>query len=336
MTQLRFFRFIDAYLELADDTELELANGDFLELAETGLSEGVEAVSSTLFDLVYRTFRELGLLVEGRATNGSSTTLIDTNDRNEANDYWNGGTLFIVKDAEGANAPPQGEYTVIEDFIANTHSLVFRDALSASVAAGDRYALVDGKRVKLERVMQAINTALYDLGAVPLPDMSLVTESEKMEYELPTAASLDLRRVYLQTDKDDDDSRRFTPIHNYKLLRSEIGENDILDLGFQPDPGYKILLIYTAIHPELHSPADTLADSVPVERVIYPAALEVARWYRDTYRIASWAAKVADLERKTDTAKRQRVIVGLPRHSRLMVPSGNRFRLEYPGDRRPR
>ena len=58
----------------------------------------------TLANLTYRTARELDIVYEGTATGGSDTTLIDTNQLDQANDYWNDGTVWILEDAGGAGA----------------------------------------------------------------------------------------------------------------------------------------------------------------------------------------------------------------------------------------
>lgn len=331
MTKLLYTR--GGFLELSNGEFLEFSGG-LLELAEGG--DGIEVMPSTLFDLVYRVYRELGLLVEGRATAGSTTTIADTNDRTEANDYWNNGTAFIVYDAGGSNSPPQGEYAVVSDFVSSTSTITLRDGLTTSVSLGDRYAIADGSRIRLERVIQAINNALVDLGPIPLTDLSLSTESEKREYELPLAASRDLRAVYLQLDNTDDDDNQWSRIPNWSIQRNSIGDNDTLLLDFQPIPGYTLKLEFEAIHPEMAVYDHELADSIPPERVVYAAALDVARWFRDKYRIATWNTRVSDLERKHEQARSMRVISAPPRTkpAKLFVVTGEARR--YPGDRTPR
>ena len=48
----------------------------------------------TLGELTYRAAREIEDVREGVATGGSTTTIVDSNNRTEHDDYWNGGTAW--------------------------------------------------------------------------------------------------------------------------------------------------------------------------------------------------------------------------------------------------
>src|SRR3970040_1573794 len=61
----------------------------------------VEVATNTLFDLTYMVARELDILEESTATAaGTTLSLIDTY-RDEDDDYFNGGTLWLVGGAGG-------------------------------------------------------------------------------------------------------------------------------------------------------------------------------------------------------------------------------------------
>ena len=76
--------------------------------------------------------------VTGTATGGTTTTLIDTNNLTQANDYWNWG---IVTFTSGNN---NGSSRKILDFDAATDTATFDYALDNAVAIGDTYTIYRG------------------------------------------------------------------------------------------------------------------------------------------------------------------------------------------------
>jgi hypothetical protein len=225
----------------------------------------------TLFDCVYRTMREMGTLIEGTATGGSTANVADTVDRTEADDTYNGGTILVTYDAGGAGAAPQGEYDQVSDF-ANTGGVITaRTGWTAAVAAGDRYAIAK-KKYSLAWVKQCINRALQNLGEIPVTDTTTIeTADSQTEYSLP-ATPLNLREVYIQNDNDDSNDNRWTLLHNWKEGVTATGTANLLILPYQPVSGYAIKLVYGANHPELVNASDKLSEEVPIERVVYAAA----------------------------------------------------------------
>ena len=58
-------------------------------------------MGKTLFDCTLELARVLGVLTEGVATGGATSTLIDTGGRAEAGGYWDGGAGWGTHDARG-------------------------------------------------------------------------------------------------------------------------------------------------------------------------------------------------------------------------------------------
>lgn len=254
----------------------------------------------TLFDLVYRSVREMSadFLVEGVATGGSTTTIIDTLERTEADDHWNGGTAFIVDTTD--DAAPKGQYKPISDFTASSDTVTLQSALTAAVGSGDRYALLK-PRMTYNAVVQAVNRAIGFLGRIPLEDTSLTTAANQTEYDLPTGiTSLNLAQVWLQTITDDADDNRYIEVMGWDVLEGAIGSVDSLRLRGDLPEGRTIRLVYMADHPELYASSDKLADSVPFQRVIFRAALYCARWYRDRMRTKDFDQLIAELMESAD------------------------------------
>ena len=142
-------------------------------------------MTSNLFDLSYQVSRELGQAFEGTATGGGTTTLIDTVWLSSyPNDYFNRGTVWILYDAGGAGAAPQGEYARVTDFdkASSTATIVTVTA----IGAGDRYAIAT-EEYPLDIIIQNINRVLSELWIRVVDTTSIVLADGQTEYSLPTA-----------------------------------------------------------------------------------------------------------------------------------------------------
>lgn len=235
-----------------------------------------------LFDLTYRVAREVGIVEEGTATGGSTTTILDTNNRTEVDDYWNSGTAWIIYDAGGAGAAPQGQYSVISDFAYTGGVVTLRSTLTAAVVASDRYA-VARKRFPLNVIIQKINQALTLIGPTVVTDItSITTAANQTEYSLPNAV-LDLREVYIQGDDDDANDNRWLKVYNWSVQVTATGTADLLILPYQYASGYDLKLVYVGPHAELAIYTDKLAESIPLELVVCLAAKLCLEWWRSEH-----------------------------------------------------
>ena len=272
----------------------------------------------TLFDLTYRVARELGILKEGVATGGSTTTIIDTNERTEENDYWNSGTAWILKDAGGAGAAPEKEYARITDHVAATGTVTI-GTLTAAVGAGDRYAVAD-KWVPLNIIISQINSALLDLGAVPIVDTTTVTIADQQtEYSLPVAAGLDLRQVLIQGQTTDSNDNRWKEIVGWHVLNAAPAGTPILVLDNQYSTGYDLMLVYMGQHAMLSASTDALSEHVPIERVVYPAALQCLYYLAQRTGWNKWDKFIGRFEQRVETIRQTRPIRIPRRPSKLMI-----------------
>lgn len=223
-----------------------------------------------LFDLTYRTGREIGIVTEGTATGGGATTIIDTVERNEAEHYWKGGPAWILYDAAGASASPQGKYGVVTGFASDTHTVTFSPTATDAVAAGDRYAL-GRPTFTLNQLIQAVNRALNDI-LIPIVDTTTIdTAVDKSEYSIPVAANLDLRRVWVQNRLNDANDNQWSELLNWEIQRVATGTADLLVFPYQLSTGYDVKILYAGPHPALYTYTDKLADMVDWRRVVYRA-----------------------------------------------------------------
>ena len=267
-----------------------------------------------LFDLSYRVARELNAVSEGTATGGSTTTLIDTINLTQDDDFWNLGTIWILYDGGGAGAAPEGEWGRISDF-ANATSVITVPTMTAP-AAGDRYAVADDE-FTLDTIISQINSSLADMGRMVYTDTTTITTADdQTEYTLPTGlAAGDLRQVWLQGDDDDSDDNRWTRIYNYEIQKSATGTADEIIFQYQYASGYAIKLVYIAPHPEMYLITSELSEMVPLPNILYNSVLNILRYKKantenpryDT-EIVKYETKVGQLPPLPKPRKRGRLL----------------------------
>lgn len=233
-------------------------------------------MSKTLSDCTYQLARKLGIVNEGTATGGAVNQIADTVERTETDDFWNGGTAWILYDAGGANAAPQGEYAYISDFATTGGVVTLRSNLTAAVAAGDRYA-VARRKYPLGILIQKINEAIQKIGAIEVTDISTITTAaNQTEYTLPTNL-IELREVYVQTHKNDTNDYRWKRIYDWKVEKESTGSANTLILK-QYASGYLVKLVYLGYHATLNAATDKLDDSIHIDRAVANAVVGCLMW----------------------------------------------------------
>jgi hypothetical protein len=301
-------------------------------------------MSYTLFDLTHRVAKELKILVDGVASGGSTSTLLDANDRTEADNYWLDGSLWLWYDAGALGAAPEGEMTVLNSSTSSTGTLTFRDNFTVAPASGDKYSVARKVRTNIPWMpilIQNVNQALQDLGPIPQIDVTTVTiASNQSEYSIPIQANLDLRRVFLQTTIDANQND-WIELANWHIEPGTPGNAGTLVLPLQESSGYAVRLDYMDYHPEMQVGADVMSDHVPIERVVYPAALECLEWLRELWNgDAKYDRAIDRMQQKVAKAEAYRRIRNVPTkpgHVTLVDwKIDNRPLRSYPGDRNPR
>ena len=236
----------------------------------------------TLFDLTYRTARELGIVDESVATGGSTTTIIDTVNLLQVDDYWNGGTVWILYDAAGAGAAPEGQYSVITDFATGTDTATF-GALTVAVTASDRYAIAK-KTYPLGTLIQCVNKAIQELGPVlPVSTDDILTTDLESQYTVPTTPALyDLKRVFMQrlTESDTFDDQPWVELKNWYVQTSVAGVPATVLFPYDLPGDHVLKLMYCVPQPELNVYSAVLSATIPVDHIVYAAAGHCVNWYR--------------------------------------------------------
>jgi len=230
-------------------------------------------MAKTLFDITYELASCLGVVSEGVATGGSATTIADTVERTETDDYWNGGTAWILYDYAGAGASPQGKYSFVSDF-ANTGGIItLRDTVTDAVASGDRYA-VAGLRYPLQLLIQKINETF---GVIEKVDKTtVVIAADQTEYSLPSDV-LELKQVWIQNNDDANDND-WQQLFDWTVEKSATGTANKLIFGRQFDTSDAVKLVYTTYHAKLQAATDKLDDSIHIDKIVYNAVVGCLLW----------------------------------------------------------
>ena len=265
-----------------------------------------------LSELTYLTARLVGgnVLQEAFVTSsGNTTTFTDTyRPSNEAADYWNEGTVWILKTTDGA--APEWESSIIRDY--DGAGLFTFDAVTAAVEANDKYAVCK-RRFQRNVLIQYVNQALQELGAVARTDTSLTTIDEQTEYVLPLGANPDLKQVWIQTKKDDANDNKWVKLVGWEVVHGAPSTGDVLRFDRQYTAGYTIRLDFNDRHAQLFADADRMQEDLPLERVIYPAALYALKWYRDKTRTNDFRDSIRELSSMVQDYEGTRSI---PTHTR--------------------
>jgi len=227
-------------------------------------------MTDTLFDVALALGEILGGMKQGLATNGTTTTIVDTNLLTQQDNHWNGGAAFIMRDAGGSSAAPEAEFSPITDFTNSTGTVTLRDTLTGAVATGDDYALTPGK-YPLHLLKAKINAVLSKI-LIPAEDTtSLDTASAQTEYTLPAACvGTNLRQVWWETNEDANDNQ-WQEIRNWYVKDGGTGTQDTLVIP-QLTAERDIRLTYVVKHPRVYDADDEINENVHINRIIWEAA----------------------------------------------------------------
>ncbi len=132
---------------------------------------------------------------------GSTSTLIDAY-REEADDFFNNGTIFSLSGDLLENQPS----CAITTWILTPSRLTRKTATAAS---GIRYAIWTGHTQKYD-LIAAVNDALSELSPIPMiyEDAEFVTVADQESYELPEGI-YNIKKVFIAASETDPTSGRF-------------------------------------------------------------------------------------------------------------------------------
>lgn len=259
-----------------------------------------------LFDLTLRVAKELDVLFEGLATAGAVGTLTDTNDLQTvfSDDHWNRGTVWIERDAAGAGAAPEGEFTRVSDFVSSTGVVTFRDNLTAAPGAGDLYGIAT-QEYRLDTIINQINKVLRDLMVETTDITTITTAADQTEYSLPTAILDERIKVYIQGKTNDTDDYKWQRYHDWYIQETATGTANKLVFHTQPPYPYLLKVVYWIPHDQLYTNSDQLHEDVDINRVALQAAVECMKWKKNQSGVhkSDFDTRIAELTARAERAK---------------------------------
>ena len=235
-----------------------------------------------LTHLLQRVYRKLGGTFLTTATSGSTTTaadtkLVDVLGDGNADDAYNGGTLIVVRDAGGAGAAPEGEFSRISDYTASTFLFTLNSTLTAAIGAGDTFlfALQD---YPLTTMIEIVNDALSYLGDLPLLDTSITTAANQTEYTLPVAVKRDeLLFVEIQGQTTDANDNQWEPVRHWRTVPAAAGSAGTLIIP-QFAAGYTVRLTYVGRHPLVTAYADPISENIHPDLAVASVVAHALAW----------------------------------------------------------
>lgn len=224
---------------------------------------------TTLFQATLDLANRLGILRTSTATGGSTTTIVDTN-RTESADAFNGGTAWIITDAGGASAAPEGQWARVSDWDLTSHTATIA-TVTAAVASGDFYGIATGD-FPLDVLISAINNEIIKHRQIRYDRTSLDIVSNQSEYTLPAGIRADnLINVYEETDTNTSDSN---PVSlNFWVQEAATGsQHKLIIESKNVTPGNDITLEYSVQLSPLYLASDVIDDVVKMARILDNAA----------------------------------------------------------------
>lgn len=199
--------------------------------------------------------------VEGTATGGSATTVVDTA-RYEPADFFDTGTIWILS---GNNS---GKKAQITDWNLGTFTFTF-PTMTLLNAAGNLYAAAPND-YPYWLLAQKINETHRKLMEIS-ENTALTTVSEQQEYTLP-AGVYNVKRV--EVAQFGSAPYYWQRHHNWVERNGKL----VFDDGCAPIlDGYGIRLLYSVPPADL-TDASAISDTIILDRLIWNAAVECLRW----------------------------------------------------------
>ncbi len=231
--------------------------------------------------------------ISGTATGGSTSTLIDTVNLTQSDDYWKIGPLWVLT---GLLAGKVLEVTTSDQ---TNKRLTFATQASA-VAAGNTY-LVSHPDFPYQELVRAVNLALNEIGKTVAVDETLDGVSGTYEYTLPgTPAISNIVKVELVRN-------------DIPYLSSHWQERNgklVFDTGYSPRDGDEIHLHYLNPHAELSASSDVVDSDIDIEYLTWTAVVFALRWGLAQYQkdpqrnIAEWLNEALQRQEKAKKPNR--------------------------------
>lgn len=242
-----------------------------------------------LLEQVYRNIH--ADIVDGVATGGSSTTIVDSSlsGRFQENKFKN-WIAFISRTTDGLS--PQSKYGIISSY-TNGGTATIPD-LTDAVSAGDEYSFCKPD-IPLHTLRKLCNDAMKGLGRIPLVDTSLTVDADTVRYNLPLAIKgRKPSRVFFR----DPATSVIAHPPNYEIEPAASGSQAALVFKkqnltttssvFDTWHGWTIVIYYEGLHEQLVEYDDPVNETIHENLAVAACVEQAMKW------------KVYPRQRKTD------------------------------------
>ena len=232
-----------------------------------------------LSNLLQAVYLELGQLQVSTATAGDTTFVTDSKmiGTGGKDDVWKNGAAFIIEDAAGAGAAPEGEYDLITAYDDSTGK--FTAGFTVAPASGDIYGIVS-EYYPLYTMIELCNAGLRGLGDLTLIDTTtLDTASNKTEYAAATTwKRRPPQRIDFQGDTTDANDNRWIQVFAWEFIPAAPGTAGLIIFRdqFVADRGIRVW--YYDKHPRLNTYADSVAEVIAPELAVATCVERALRW----------------------------------------------------------
>lgn len=224
---------------------------------------------TTLFDALLTTAQLVGMTRSGVNTaSGNGTTIIDST-LGDTTDAYNGGTIFLTSVLDVPTFVPASRRIVAYWQTSGTVTFTPTVTVPGNVfTAGSNYfTLTNARR---EDIVQAVNMALRQIGAVTKISDALVVINNTQTYALPTGVS-NVTRVAIANDASDPvEYHRSYSWHEYD------GSITIHETIMQ-NAGNIIRLYYDGQPTQLNADTDVISDLIDRNRLAWTSAYHFFR-----------------------------------------------------------
>lgn len=280
----------------------------------------------TLSEVLQGVYKDLGQLNVGKATGGSTTTIVDSAQANQAKDnVWRDGCAFVIRDAGGANAAPEGQFSRLSGSTNASGTFTMADALTVAAASGDIYGYCS-QYFPLQQMIQSVNDGLRDLGDLDLVDTSTLT-ADSATREYAAAVSWKRRRPrridvqgYTGTPTTDNDWRPI-PDGAWDWVPASPGTaGKIIFQDYLPD-NYALRVWYRDRHPSVYAYNDPIAEVIEPEIAVAAAVVAAVTWQNNRISGADQflLQRQAAAEQKLANYRAERATAAIPPGPRLFI-----------------
>lgn len=284
-------------------------------------------MSLPLWKVLSAIYQNLGELNSSKATGGSTTTIVDSILANTSKDnVWKEGAAFILRDAGGANALPEGQFQRISAYTNSSGTFTVDTAFTTAVASGDLYGIVSSY-YPLQQVMIGVNEALGELGDVDLVDTTtLDTIAETTEYA--AAVAWKRKRPYridIQTLTGVTGDNAWREVNDWDWVPATAGSTGKIIFPKYQYASRDIRVWYRDAHPLVNAYSDVISETIDPELFKKAALVKALEWQNsrtqgaDQFLMQKLNASKQELENRRITNPTERV----KRRPRYLIVGGN-------------